>query len=42
LVRENHVELRTGRRAAHLDVARATVTLDQGETNCVMTGSDCN
>lgn len=29
---KNHIELRTGRRAAHLDVARGTVTLDQGET----------
>jgi NADPH-dependent 2,4-dienoyl-CoA reductase/sulfur reductase-like enzyme len=27
----NHVELRTGRRAAHLDVTRSAVTLDQGE-----------
>jgi NADPH-dependent 2,4-dienoyl-CoA reductase/sulfur reductase-like enzyme len=27
----NHVELRTGRRAAHLDVSRNTITLDQGE-----------
>lgn len=27
----NHVELRTGRRAAHLDTARHVVTLDSGE-----------
>jgi NADPH-dependent 2,4-dienoyl-CoA reductase/sulfur reductase-like enzyme len=28
---KSQVELRTGRRAAHLDVSRGTVTLDQGE-----------